>query len=390
MNKSLSDILAARLDALRRENRLRDPRVLSAAPGAGTEVGGRRVVNFASNNYLDLAGEPRVVEAARKAMDQWGAGATASRLLGGTLDLHRQLEESLAAHKGTEAALVFPSGHHANVGALTALLGAGDTVVLDRLSHASLVDGARLSRARLKVFRHNDPEDLDRVLARVVGHGELWVVTESIFSMDGDRAPLREIIEVCHRRGARLYVDEAHGTGVWGPEGRGWVNALGLEKSVDVCMGTLSKALGAQGGFICGSRPLREWIQNKARSFIYSTALAPAAAAAALEALTLSVQNPAPRERVFALSRRFRGELDLAGAGPIVPLVVGGEAEALALSATLWREGFFAPAVRPPTVPPGTSRIRFSLTAAHTESEVNRVTAAVKAWQGRNPVSLTS
>lgn len=303
--------------------------------------------------------------------------------------LHRQLEEALAEHKGTEAALVFPSGYQANVGSLTALLSPEDTVVLDRLAHASLVDGARLSRARLKVFRHNDPADLDKVLGRPGGAGERWVLVESVYSMDGDRAPLAELSAVCRRRGARLYVDEAHGTGVWGPEGRGVVNALGLEKEVDVCMGTLSKALGAQGGFVCGSRPLVDWLQNKARAYIYSTALVPAAAGAALAALSAARSDEAGRKKLFALSARLRAGLGPAGEGPIVPVVVGETSAALDLSAALWEAGYLAPAVRPPTVSEGTARVRFSLTAGHSEEQIDGALAVVRRWREKNAAGVS-
>lgn len=389
MRSALTDRLSRALDLLRKENRFRDPRRLSAAPGARTAIDGRTVVNFASNNYLDLAGHPAVAEAAARGVREWGAGATASRLMGGTLALHRQLEEALADHKGTEAALVFPSGYQANVGSLTALLSPEDTVVLDRLAHASLVDGARLSRARLKVFRHNDPEDLEKVLGRLGGGGERWVLVESVYSMDGDRAPLAELSAVCRRRGARLYVDEAHGTGVWGPQGRGVVNDLGLEKEVDVCMGTLSKALGAQGGFVGGSRALVDWLQNKARAYIYSTALAPASAGAALAALSIAREDDAGRKKLFALSARLRAGLGLEGDGPIVPVVVGETSAALDLSAALWDAGFLAPAVRPPTVPEGTARVRFSLTAGHTEEQIDGALAVVRRWREKNAVEVS-
>ena len=389
MRSPLNDRLSRALDRLRKENRFRDPRLLSCAPGAVTAVDGRSVVNFASNNYLNLAGHPAVTEAAARSAREWGAGATASRLMGGTLALHRRLEEALAEHKGTEAALVFPSGYQANVGSLTALLSPEDTVVLDRLAHASLVDGARLSRARLKVFRHNDPEDLEKVLGRLGGAGERWVLVESVYSMDGDRAPLAEMSAVCRRRGARLYVDEAHGTGVWGPGGRGVVNALGLENEVEVCMGTLSKALGAQGGFVCGSRSLVDWLQNKARAYIYSTALAPAAAGAARTALSIAREDDAGRKKLFALSARLRAGLGLAGEGPIVPVVVGETSAALDLSAALWEAGYLAPAVRPPTVPEGTARVRFSLTAGHSEEQIDGALAVVRRWRGKKAAGVS-
>ncbi len=376
-----SSLFGPRLQALKDSHLYRALRVLQSAPSARVTLEGRIFVNFASNNYLGLAVDARLKRAAQAAIEQWGAGATASRLLGGTLEPHGRLEEKLAAFKGTEAAAVFPSGYHVNTGLLPALAEAGDVLILDRLCHASLVDGARLSRAALRVFRHNDPSDLEKVLKRLPGRGRRWVVTESVFSMDGDAAPLREIVDVARRHGARTYVDEAHATGVYGPEGRGWVNALGLEKEVDVCMGTLSKALGSQGGFACGSRDLVDWIRRRSRSFIYSTALSPASLAAASEALDVCLSEPARREKLFALCGRLREGLgrlrgDAAagdGSGPIVPFLVGSEAATLELSRRLWDGGVFAPAVRPATVPKGTSRIRFSVTAEHSEQDIGRV-----------------
>jgi 8-amino-7-oxononanoate synthase len=362
----------ARLDELESAGLLRTLRAIQGAPGARVRIEGRDVVNFASNNYLALAEDPRVREAAAEAAREWGAGATASRLLGGTLEVHGRLEDAVAKFKRTEAAAVFPSGWHANTGLLPALAGPEDTVLLDRLAHASLVDGARLTRASFRVFRHNDLEDLEGALRRRPARGAVWIVTESVFSMDGDTAPLRGIVSLAKQHGASVYVDEAHATGVYGPDGRGWVNAEAVETQVDVCMGTFSKALGSLGGFACGSYDFVEWVHNRCRSFIYSTALPPASAAAALKALEIAQAEPQRRERVFALAARLRKGLGLPEGGPVVPLVVGGEKETLELSRRFWEAGIFAPAVRPPTVPKGTSRIRFSVTAGHTESEIDR------------------
>jgi len=377
-NTTLAEELRDALASLATTHRRRSPKTLSGAPGARALIDGVLRVNFASNNYLGLAEDPRVRRAAAQAARRWGGGATASRLMGGTLALHRELEAEIADLKRRPAALVFPSGYHANTGMIPALAGPDDTIVLDRLAHASLVDGARLSRARLKVFRHNDPEDLDRVLARTAGPGRRWVITESVFSMDGDRAPLVDLVAAAERRGARTYVDEAHGTGVWGPAGSGWINALGLAGRVDVAMGTLSKAFAAQGGFVCGSKELIDWGVNRARAFIYSTALAPAAAAAALAAVRIARSEPARRDRLFVLARRLRAGLGVPGEGPIVPFRVGTDEAAVALAQRLWDRGLFAPAVRPPTVPKGTARVRFSLTAAHTEADVDDAVTAVR------------
>lgn len=378
---TLEGRLVSGLALLESENRRRRPRTVQRIPSARTQVSGREVLNFASNNYLALAEDDRVRDAATDAAQRWGAGATGSRLMGGTLGIHEELESSLAQFKGREAALVFPSGYHANLGMIPALAGPDDTLFLDRLAHASLVDGARLSKARVRVFRHNDPTDLDHALARVRGSGECWVITESVFSMDGDRAPLKELATVCRKHGARLYVDEAHGTGVWGPDGRGWVNEQGVVDQVDVCMGTLSKAFGAQGGFVCGSGPLIQWAINRSRAFIYSTALAPSSVGAARAALKIVLEEPDRRKRLFEMSRRLWRGLDLDGQGPIVPFIVGEETRALSLSAVLWEAGIFAPAVRFPTVPKGQARVRFSVTAAHSAEEIDRVLSTVAQWR---------
>lgn len=363
------------LQDLKNANLYRELRILSSAPEARVTLNGREFVNFASNNYLGLAADERVKSAASEAALAWGAGATASRLLGGTLQLHDRLEQALAQFKRTEACAVFPSGYHANLGTLQCLLSPDDTAFVDRLAHASLIDGIRLSRAALGVFRHNDMPDLEKKLKRGQNRGRVWVITESVFSMDGDVAPLAEIVSLARRYGALTYIDEAHATGVWGPEGRGVVNDCGLEKEVDVCMGTLSKALGSAGGFVCGSRTLIEWIRNRSRSFIYSTALPPPSLAAALKALEIAQSDSARRKKLFDLSSRLRRGINPgdSGSGPIVPFLVGSEKETLRLSKRLWDEGIFAPAIRPPTVPKGTSRLRFSLTAGHNESDIDRV-----------------
>jgi 8-amino-7-oxononanoate synthase len=371
-------------------------RVLETSPEAETRLDGRVVVNFASNNYLGLAADERLKKAAREAVDRWGVGATASRLLGGSTELHDRLERELASFKGTEAAAVFPSGYHVNVGLLPALLEPPDVVVLDRYAHASLVDGARLSRATLRVFRHNDAADLEKVLRRLPAGRQAWIVTESVFSMDGDLAPLKDIAGLAHRCGARVFVDEAHATGVFGPEGRGLVNQLGLEKKIDVCMGTLSKALGSAGGFACGSRELIEWIRNRCRSFIYSTALPPPLAAAALAAIEICRTEPARREHLFDLSARLRNFLQSAVGhpesatvmGPIVPLIIGSEERALSLADHLAKAGFFAPAIRPPTVPKGTARLRFSLTSNHTRAHIDRLSETVSSFFQDEGLSL--
>lgn len=358
---------------------------------------GREVVNFASNDYLGLANHPSVKRAAVEAVERFGAGSGASRLICGSLAPHHQLEEALAAFKGTEAALSFSSGYAAALGTIGALLGKDDLIVLDRLVHACVIDAARLSGARLRVFRHNDMEDLDRVLHWAAGRcrpgpgqrstPRILVVTESVFSMDGDQAPLETIVELKDRHGAWLMVDEAHATGLFGERRNGLAGAFGLGGRIEIQMGTLGKALGASGGFICGSRRLIDLLINRARSFIFSTAPVPAASAAASAAVAL-VQSETGAERCRALWERVTQFAKLASSGgvqslaepcsAIVPVPVGDEREAVALADRLRERGMGIPAVRYPAVPRGKARLRMTLTAAHSAEDIARAAALLE------------
>lgn len=363
----------------------RDLRRVDSPPGPWIEVGGRRLLNFSSNDYLGLATHPALVEAAARAPREWGAGAAASRLISGSLAPHHELEAALARFKGVEATLSFATGYATALGALPALVGPGDVAVLDKLAHACLVDAARLSGARLRVFAHNDLADLEGILDWARRHltertppGQVLVVTESVFSMDGDRAPLRELVELKDRYGAWLWVDEAHATGVFGEQGRGLIAAAGLTERVEVHMGTLGKALGAAGGFIGGARALVDWLVHRARTFIYSTAPVPAQVAAARAGVELAAgpEGDARRARLWARVRELRAGLAALGwplpaeESPILPLIVGEETAALELAAKLREAGVFLPAIRYPTVPRGAARLRVSVTAAHTAADV--------------------
>jgi 8-amino-7-oxononanoate synthase len=351
--------------------------------------GGRWLANFGSNDYLGLATDPRLAAAAHAAAARYGWGAGASPLVSGWTEAHQDLVDALAAFERAEAALLFPTGFAANLGTLAALAGPGDAVYSDRLNHACLIDGARLSRATVRVYPHNDVAVLAAVLERDRGRfRRSLIATDGVFSMDGDLAPLGEIAEVAERFGAMLLVDEAHGTGVFGPDGRGAASACGVAGRVHVRVGTLSKALGSLGGFVAGSRRLVDHLVNHARTQIYSTALPPAAAAAARAALAVVEAEPWRRERVFALAARLRGALRGAGLdvgpadGPIVPVLVGEPGRALDLAARLADAGLFVPAIRPPTVPAGTSRLRISVTAAHADEDIDALIAALV---GRTP-----
>lgn len=359
----------------------RDPLVLERA-GSHAVHGGRRLLNFSSNDYLGLAGDPRVVDGAVGALREWGAGATASRLVAGTLGCHRDLERKIAAFKGYEEGLLFGSGYAANAGIIPSVVGRDDHVFLDRLAHASLVDAAVLSRATLHRFRHNDAGHLESMLARCSGKGRKLVVTESVFSMDGDLAPLGMLGRAAMENGAMFLVDEAHATGLFGPRGEGLVKAGNLQDVVNINMSTLSKALGGQGGCVCCSGAMRQWLIHQARSFIYSTAISPAMVGAASAALDILAANPGLGATVLARAERLRGLLRAGGlptgdsASQIVPVIVGDNHRAVAMQRRLLDEGILAVAIRPPTVPAGTARLRFSVTAGHSDEDVANLAAA--------------
>lgn len=371
------------LSALKENGLYREWKVIEGPPEAWLTWQGRRYRNFSSNNYLGLAKHPRVLEAAAQALMRYGAGATSSRLISGTLDLHRELEETLARFKGTEDCLVFPTGYMTNVGTIPALVGPGDAVIADRLNHASILDGVKLSGARLFVYGHKDTEALERLLKRAKNYKKKLVVTDSLFSMDGDLAPLPQIEELTHRHGGWLMIDEAHATGVLGEQGRGAAEHFALEGKIDIMMGTLSKALGSLGGFVCGSTPLIDLLRNKARSFIYTTALNPASCGAALASLALVREEPERREKLMRSAVRLRQSLKRLGLdsmgseSQIIPVFLGNIDRALGTAKILEEEGVFAPAIRPPTVPADQCRIRISLTADHTDEDVNALEAAL-------------
>ena len=361
---------------------LRNVRSLESAQEPEVTLDGRRVLLLASNNYLGLAADPRVVEAAAEAARRWGAGAGSARLISGGVRLHDELEARLAAFKGTEAALLFSSGYLANLGTISALDGRGDAVFSDKLNHASIIDGARLSGAQVHVYRHADAAHLAELLGSSPAPRRL-VVSDAVFSMDGDLAPLPPLAAVCEEHHAILMVDEAHATGVVGHGGRGAVAAAGLTGRVPVVMGTLSKALGAAGGFIAGSTGLIAFLRNRARAFIFDTATPAPVAAAALAALDVVEREPWRAERARALAQRLA--IGIASAGfavgephaAIVPVQVGEAAAALALSAALLAQDVLVPAIRPPSVPAGTARLRATVMATHSEEQID---AAVRAF----------
>lgn len=376
----LEENLRKKLDELERGSLRRRLRVNGNATGPAIRIGGSSLHNFASNDYLGLSAHHDVMEAAVRAIRDCGAGSGASRLLTGTQQPHAELEEKLAGFKHAEAALVFGSGYASSTGALQALAGKDDVVLLDKLSHACLVDGARLSSATLRPFHHNDVEHLEHHLKwarEKYPQARVFIATESVFSMDGDLAPLREIVELKDKYGATLMLDEAHAVGVLGPGGRGLAAELGLSGRIEIHMGTLGKSLGSSGGYIAGSRVLIDYLINTARSFIFSTAPPASASAAASAALDICA-GPEGDHRRKKL-RQLAALLEPVPPAAIHPVVVGSEHDTLHAAEQMAKLGFHVPAIRPPTVPKGTSRLRLSLSAAHDPDVVKTLAAALRA-----------
>jgi glycine C-acetyltransferase/8-amino-7-oxononanoate synthase len=369
--------VAARLEELRERGLYRRLRLIEGPQGPRVILAGREVLLLCSNDYLGLAADDRVREAAAEAALRWGAGAGASRLISGNMQPHRELETRLAAFKGYERALLFGSGYLANMGTIAALAGPGEVVFSDELNHASIIDGCRLARAETVVYRHNDVEHLESLLREAAGTPSL-IVTDGVFSMDGDVAPLPELLELARRHGARLMVDEAHATGAVGPGGRGAVAAAGLSGEVDVVVGTLGKALGSYGAYACASAETVEFLINRARPFIFSTAPPPPAIGAARAALGVLEAEPERVERLAANARVLRkglaaeGLTTTASTTQIVPVCVGEAEPTMELCERALERGVFAQGIRPPTVPEGSSRLRFTVMATHDPEELRQ------------------
>ena len=386
--------LAERLALIREQGLYRELRRVNSPQLAHTQVDSRTLLNFSSNDYLGLANDPVLKAAAIKGIERYGAGSGASRLICGSLAPHHELEQAIAAFKGAEAALAFSSGYASALGTICALLDAHDVVIIDKLVHACVVDAARLCHAELRVFPHNDLESLAKILRwgdrrnaslSAKRRPRTLIVTESVFSMDGDFAPLRELVELKDRHGAWLMVDEAHATGLYGEKRRGLAEEFGLADRIEIQMGTLGKALGAAGGFVCGSRALIDYLVNRARSFIFSTAPVPAAAAAASAAIHLiqSEEGQLRRNQLWARVDQLKNGLITAGfvlapvRSAIIPLVMGDEARALAAATALSEQGVFIPAIRYPTVARGKARLRLTVSAAHAAADVNQLVTAL-------------
>ena len=384
-----------RLDELKQLGLYRRTRMVSGPQGPRVVLDGRPVLVLCSGNSLGLADHPRVREAAADAAMRWGAGAGGSRLVSGNMTLHRRLEERIAAFKGTQSALLFGSGYLANLGVVPALARRGEIVFSDQLNHASVVDGCRLAAAETFVYRHADVDHLAWGLRNADGRGAL-IVTDGVFSMDGDVAPLEEIVELARRHDVRVMVDDAHGTGTLGPGGRGAVADAGLDGEIDVVVGTLGKALGSYGAYVACDHEMARYLVNSARSLDFSTGLPPAAAAAAMAALELLQEQPRRVERLVDNAATLREELaregfDVSGSEtPIVPLIVGDAELAMRICEAALEQGVFAQAMRPPTVPDLTSRLRLAVMASHTRAELRdaaRILAQAALRNGFRPSS---
>ncbi len=388
--------LARRLADLREQGLHRELRRVDSPQSPRVMIGGKSLLNFSSNDYLGLANHPALTKAAMQAVEKFGAGSGASRLICGSLAPHHELEDALATFKGTEAALSFSTGCAAALGTITALVGKDDIIVIDKLVHASIVDAARLSGAKLRVFAHNDLNDLEKILRWADARTQnskletrnlkprTLIITESVFSMDGDLAPLREIVTLKEKYGAWLMLDEAHATGLFGEKRRGLAEEFGVADHIEIQMGTLGKAVGAAGGYICGPRVLTDFLVNRARSFIFSTAPVPASAAAARAGLELiqSAEGESRRQAVWQRVDQLKNRLIEGGwklpvvRSAILPLIIGDETKAVEIATALRAADIFIPAIRYPTVARGEARLRLTVTAAHTAADIAQLMSA--------------
>ncbi len=377
----MADFIEQRLEELRSQNLYRQLKVVDSEQGPTVVLNGQNVLNLSSNNYLGLANHPTLKEAAKEALDRYGCGSGASRLISGNMTAHEDLEQHLARFKGTEAALVFNSGYQANVGVIATLVEKGDVVLSDELNHASIIDGCRLARASVSVYRHCDMNHLKNLLEEAPPKSHKLIVTESVFSMDGDIAPLREMVELAERYGAMMMVDEAHATGVRGPNGAGVVAELGIGAEIMVQMGTLGKALGAFGAYVAGSAELKELLINRARSFIFTTALPPVVLAMASAAVKLVEKEQARQSALQRNTEQLRKGLNkfgysVGGSTQIIPVIIGNEQSCMQLATQLLESGIYVQGIRPPTVPVGTSRLRITTMATHTAKQMDRALEA--------------
>jgi len=387
VNDTLQSWLKGELQSLRDQNLYKVPRILNSPAGGRVQMDGREVINLSSNNYLGLANDPRVRQAAEEAIERWGVGAGAVRWIGGTMEVHDELERKLAEFKHVDSVLVFTGGFTANSGCIPAVVTKDDVIISDELNHASIIDGVRLSAASYKksdgwVYAHKDMDALEDCLKRAQGFKKRMIITDGVFSMDGDIAPLPEIVALAEQYDAFVMVDDAHASGVLGKNGAGTASHFGLYGRVDIQLGTLSKALGVIGGYIAGSHELKDWLINRGRPYLFSTAHPPMVAAALIKALEIMQTDPTPMERLWANARRWKAMLNEAGFDtmgsetPITPVYVGDEGAAQRMERMLWDEGVYALAIVYPTVGLGKARIRTMPNATHTEEDLDQALRA--------------
>jgi glycine C-acetyltransferase len=382
MNPTLQRWLQEQLDELKRQHLYKVPPILQSAPAGRVLLNGKEVVNMSSNNYLGLCTHPRMKQAAIEAIEKWGVGAGAVRWIGGTMTIHDELEQKLAAFKKTEAVLVFQSGFAANSGTIPAVMQEGDVIISDELNHASIIDGVRLSGAAYRksegyVYRHKDMNHLEDILKRCGHFKKRMIITDGVFSMDGDIAPLPDIVALAEKYDALVMVDDAHASGVLGEHGSGTTSHFGLYGRVDIQLGTLSKAFGVIGGYIAGSRLLKEWLINRGRPYLFSTAHPPAVVAALIAAVDILMTDPEPMKRLWENTRYWKQNLQKLGFDtmgsetPITPIYIGEEEKAQRMQQRLFEEGVFALGIVYPTVPRGKARIRTMPSAVHTRKDLD-------------------
>jgi predicted pyridoxal phosphate-dependent acyltransferase len=373
------DFLKKELDRLQKEGLYRSLRVIDLFHGPTIQIAQKEYILLSSNDYLGLTQHPKVKEKTKEAIERFGCGSGASRLISGTTKLHCELEKKLAEFKKTDSVIIFSSGYAANLGVISSLTSKGDVIIIDKLNHASIIDGCRLSEADLRIYPHKNMTSLEKILKNTQHYNFRLIITDGVFSMDGDIAPLPEIVALAKKYQAHTMVDDAHGTGILGKEGRGTIEYFGLEGKIDIQMGTLSKALGSLGGFIAGSNLLIEYLKNKARSFIYSTALSPPHIASALAALEIIQSTPEIRQNLWKNVKYLKEGLQKLGFDTmesqtqIIPVLIGDSKKTMQVAKFLYENGIFAPGIRPPTVPKETSRIRLNLMATHTKSHLDKV-----------------
>ncbi len=371
--------LKEKIEKLKEDGVYRKLPVFDGANGAIINLNGKEVINLSSNNYLGFANHPRLKEAAIQAVEKYGVGSGAVRTIVGNMDIHEELEKVLAEFKKEEAVMVYQSGFNCNAGTIQAITDKGDLIISDELNHASIIDGVKLSKAAKKIFKHSDMEDLERVLKENVGkYNNILIITDGVFSMDGDLAKLPKIVELAEEYGAMTYVDDAHGSGVLGENGRGTVDHFGLHGRVDFIVGTLSKALGVVGGYVAGSNTMREWLSHRGRPILFSTSLPPAAVGALIEGVKLLSSTTEFTDRLWDNANYFKSELGKLGFNtgnsetPISPVIIGDEAKTVEFSKALLDEGVFVSAIVFPTVPVGTGRLRCMISAEHTKEQLKK------------------